>query len=247
MRLPLVQQPLVQRQATVPFTAAATGGAATSFTAISTPGSITGSSATSPITVTGLTAGTSYTFKVYGANASGTWSAVQSAASNSVTPFESNSYESIATATVGSGGTASVVFSSIPQTYKHLQIRSFYKMSSGTNAAITLNSGSFARRNYLYGAGSSPLSGSDTSNAIFAGATSYFYVTILDLLDYTDTNKNRTYRALNGGDNNGSGVIHLFSGIDTTTTATNSITITVNGSGSFAQYSHFALYGIKGA
>lgn len=72
------------QSATVPFTAASTGGRATSFTAISTPGSITGSSTTSPITVSGLTAGTAYTFKVYGSNPSGTWSSLQSAASNSV-------------------------------------------------------------------------------------------------------------------------------------------------------------------
>ena len=51
--------------ASVPFTASATGGAATSFTAVSTPSSITGSSATSPITVTGLADSTAYTFKVY--------------------------------------------------------------------------------------------------------------------------------------------------------------------------------------
>ena len=69
--------------ATVTYTAAATGGAVTTFTATSTPGSITGTGA-SPITVSGLTGGTSYTFTVSGANTTGTSPA--SAASNSVTP-----------------------------------------------------------------------------------------------------------------------------------------------------------------
>mgnify|MGYP003345920907 CR=1 FL=1 len=96
--------------ASVPFTAAVTGGAATSFTAVSTPSSITGSSATSPISVTGLTAGTAYTFNVYGANSSGTWSAVQSAASNSLTLAVPPAFESIATS---SGGSATITFSSI--------------------------------------------------------------------------------------------------------------------------------------
>lgn len=155
------------------------------------------------------------------------------------------SFESIATAVVGSGGTTSVTFSSIPSTFAHLQIRAFLKIQS--YGEITLNSGSFARRHYLYGDGASVAAGSDTANAVFASASTYFYATIWDLLDYNSTNKNRTYRVLNGGDNNGSGVIHLFSGLDTTTTATNSITITGTGGGSFAQYSHFALYGIKGA
>ena len=34
-------------------------------------------------------------------------------------------FESIATTTVGSGGTGTITFSDIPQTYKHLQIRAF--------------------------------------------------------------------------------------------------------------------------
>lgn len=69
--------------ATVTYTAAATGGAVTTFTATSTPGSVTGTGA-SPITVSGLTSGTAYTFTVSGANSTGTSPA--SAASNSVTP-----------------------------------------------------------------------------------------------------------------------------------------------------------------
>ena len=71
--------------ASVPFTASSSGkgGAATSYTVISTPGSITGTATSSPITVNGLTLGTSYTFKVYGNNATG--AGEQSSASNSIT------------------------------------------------------------------------------------------------------------------------------------------------------------------
>lgn len=161
--------------------------------------------------------------------------------------FIPTSFESIATVEVGAGGAASVSFTSIPADYQHLQIRSFHKMGAGTYGEITLNSGSWARRHYLYGNGSSAAAGSDTANAMFAGSSSYWSATICDLLDYRSTNKNRVYRVLNGADNNGSGIIHLFSGLDTTTTATTSITITANSGGNFAQYSHFALYGIKGA
>lgn len=65
----------------VPYTANATGGAAIStFTATSSPGSITGTGA-SPIVVSGLTPGTSYTFTVTATNANGTSPA--SSASNS--------------------------------------------------------------------------------------------------------------------------------------------------------------------
>ena len=73
-------------QASVAFTApAVTGGPSiTSFTATSNPSGITGSAASSPITVSGLTNGTAYTFTVTATNSIGTGAA--SSASNSVTP-----------------------------------------------------------------------------------------------------------------------------------------------------------------
>lgn len=71
--------------ASVPFTAGATGSSAiTSYTATSSPGNITGTGSSSPITVAGLTAGTAYTFTVTATNANGTSSS--SGTSNSVTP-----------------------------------------------------------------------------------------------------------------------------------------------------------------
>jgi len=74
------------RQASVAFTApSSTGGSAiTGYTVTSSPGGFTGTGASSPITVVGLTNGTAYTFTVTATNSAGTGSA--SAASNSVTP-----------------------------------------------------------------------------------------------------------------------------------------------------------------
>lgn len=73
-------------QATVSFTAPASNGGATitSYTVTSSPSNITASGSASPITVTGLTNGTPYTFTVTATNTAGTGSA--SASSNSVTP-----------------------------------------------------------------------------------------------------------------------------------------------------------------
>lgn len=70
--------------ATVAFTDNDDGGSAiTGHTATSTPGSLTGTGS-SPITVSGLTGGTPYTFTVHATNAVG--DSLESAASNSVTP-----------------------------------------------------------------------------------------------------------------------------------------------------------------
>ena len=121
--------------ASITFTSAATGGTVTTFTATSTPGSITGTSSTSPITVSGLTNGTAYTFKVKGTNATAT--GAESAASNSATPVDPAAYYSLATAVVTSGGANSITFSSIPQTYSHLYL-SMTTRDSYSNAAYTV-------------------------------------------------------------------------------------------------------------
>jgi hypothetical protein len=71
-------------QAVVAFTPVATGGGPLTYTVTSIPGGLTGTAAAGPITVTGLSNGTSYTFTVTATNATGTGAA--SAASNAVTP-----------------------------------------------------------------------------------------------------------------------------------------------------------------
>jgi uncharacterized protein YhjY with autotransporter beta-barrel domain len=73
--------------ATVSFTAPASDGGATitGYTVTSSPGGLTGTGAASPITVTGLTNGTAYTFTVTAMNGAGTGGT--SGASNSVTPM----------------------------------------------------------------------------------------------------------------------------------------------------------------
>jgi hypothetical protein len=73
-------------QATITFTAPGSNGgsAILSYTVTSIPGGITGTGTASPITITGLTNGTTYTFTVVATNANG--NSLPSSASNSVTP-----------------------------------------------------------------------------------------------------------------------------------------------------------------
>jgi hypothetical protein len=160
-------------------------------------------------------------------------------------------YESIATVTVGSGGSSSVSFTSIPSTYQHLQIR--YTARTNRSATsdilnITLNGSATTTGHYIYGTGSAALAGVLNSFVGWATANSTasntFGTGIIDVLDYKDTNKNRVLRSLVGWDGNGDGEISLTSVLQTSTSALSSLTITPTGS--FVQYSSFALYGIKG-
>ena len=90
-------------QATVTFTAPGGGAVVTGYTVTSTPGNITANGSASPITVTGLTNGTAYTFTVIATNANGNSPA--STASNSVTPSSVPGAPTIGTATAGNAQT----------------------------------------------------------------------------------------------------------------------------------------------
>lgn len=168
-----------------------------------------------------------------------------------------NSYFSIATTTVGAGGASSVTFSSIPQTYTHLQIRGISRLTNvvaNTDVTVRFNSDSASNYSFhsLYGNGSSVLSvgGANESQMypMFTVGTSVtsnvFAVGVTDILDYTNTNKFKTVRSLSGYDANGSGYVNINSGNWRSTSAVSTITIT-SYSNTFAQYSSFALYGVK--
>lgn len=242
--------------ATVEYTASTKGGPATTFTALSNPGSITGTGSSSPITVSGLTAGTAYTFTVRGNNATG--SSEYSAASNSVTPFSATSFESIATVNLTGGDSGSITFSSIPQTYKHLQFRVFARDNrAAVGNTIRWQFNGDTGNNYsshaIYGDGATAATFTLTTDYGIAtvvssnSATSgVFGAFIMDVLDYTNTNKYKTTRTLAGYDNNGSGDIELDSGLWMNTSAINQIAVRFNSATALKQYSHLALYGIKG-
>jgi hypothetical protein len=92
------------------FTPGAGGGLVSSYTAISSPGSITGSASSSPVRVTGLTQGTAYTFTVVATNGYG--NSLASSSSSSVTPTSVPQAPTIGSPTVINGisyGSASSV------------------------------------------------------------------------------------------------------------------------------------------
>ena len=171
-------------------------------------------------------------------------------------------FESIATTTLTTS-TATVTFSSIPATYKHLQIRMISKESGtgtgGPNVVASLNSDTTYtnyRSHYLNGDGSSASSGEVQAGGYFclvgntvtsnASYTNMFGVMVVDILDYANTSKYKTLRCLWGHDRNGTGEVGLDSSLWMNTAAITSISFSIVGGPNFVQYSQFALYGIKG-
>jgi hypothetical protein len=168
-------------------------------------------------------------------------------------PYEPPMFESIATVTVGAGGTSAVTFNSIPSTYTHLQVRAFGKDASIYGAIfMSFNNDTYSTnfiRHGLSGDGSS-VSAFGAANAPYMNVVTTptsgggFGGAVIDVLDYANTNKFKTVRSFSGFDNNGSGIIALFSGAWRSTTAVSRIDIISDST--IGQYSSFALYGIKG-
>jgi hypothetical protein len=165
----------------------------------------------------------------------------------------SGAYDSIATATF-TGSALSVTFSSIPSTYTHLQIRGLARTPSG-NDQIDLRFNGDSGNNYsmhgLSGDGASTAAeGYGTQNRIFAVNSpvtnaDVYCVSVIDILDYANTNKNTTVRTLQGRDTNGAGILALNSGAWYNTAAVTSITLAARVYNP-TSISSFALYGIKG-
>jgi hypothetical protein len=177
----------------------------------------------------------------------------------------SASYDSIATATIGAGGSGTVTFSGIPSTYTHLQIRYSALTSRATYGIdgfyLTFNniiSGNLYSRHDIRADGGAVSAGSATSGnyidfnfaTIGTTVTNAPGVGVIDIFDYSNTNKFKTVRALAGVDVNGTvagfgGAMQMVSGLLQSTNAISSFVITPQ-QAAFQQGSVFALYGIKG-
>ncbi len=157
-------------------------------------------------------------------------------------------YDSLATVTL-SANTASVTFAGIPSTYKHLQIRYSANGTTSANPTVRFNSdtGSNYAYHIVYGQGTSAAAVAGASQSFMYLGTVYsnasvFSGGIIDVLDYGNTNKTKTMRALTGAENNSAGEIALFSGLWNNTSAINTVTIAFT---NFTANSTFALYGVK--
>jgi len=177
------------------------------------------------------------------------------------------SFESIATVTVGGGGSANVEFTSIPATYTHLQIRGIARNSHASNGGLNINmqfnSDTVSNYSHHYlgtyqGEGAAVWAGGTANESFIVPflmptnslGANIFSTGVIDILDYKDTNKYKTIRGLGGYDMNGAvsgyNYLNLNSGNWRSTSAITSIKL-YGSTGNFMQYSQFALYGIRGA
>jgi hypothetical protein len=161
-----VSATVANAQSSVSFVAPTDNGGSTilSYTVISSPGNIKKSGSSSPITITGLTNGTAYTFTVKAHNIAG--SSVASSASASVTPSSGFDVDYLVVAggggggaQVGGGGGAGGYRTSIGGTALIIQ--------PSTNYTVTVGGGGTA------GTPTSPGSrGGTGSNSVFSTITS---------------------------------------------------------------------------
>lgn len=171
-----------------------------------------------------------------------------------------SAFELIETQTVGAGGQASITFSSILQTYKHLEIRGTIRNSGNSNNTYVLNvrcnadTGNNYSTHYLRGPGANPaVSGAATSTSAGYAGVSVDSSTaalgwggfVMQILDYTSTSKNKTLRSLAGVDTNGGGVIDFYSTAWlNSSTAITSLTFLFSAN-NLSQFSSISLFGIK--
>lgn len=172
------------------------------------------------------------------------------------------SFESIATVTT-SGGVSQVDFSSIPSTYKHLQLRIFAQQNGqgwyfyNNTDTTAANYATHYLESYANGSGTLTVAaGGTTTNSLFMNNSSFTDKTnfpnawgaiIIDIIDYASTTKNKTMRYYGAWDANSSAAysscVSLGSQLWKSTSAINALRW--QGSG-ITNGSTFALYGIKG-
>jgi|LakMenE01Jun11ns_1017448.scaffolds.fasta_scaffold9957205_6 hypothetical protein len=168
-----------------------------------------------------------------------------------------NTYNLIASSTVGSGGTASVTFSSIPGTYTDLIIKASLRTSGAVGSyRTTFNSSStgYSER-LLYGTGTAVASAASASGTYInwvintnegSSTTSTFSNCEFYIPNYASSN-NKPMFSENVTEQNGTGATaYLDAALWANSAAITSITFALQGTSPlFVENSTFYLYGIK--
>jgi len=186
----------------------------------------------------------------------------------SATSGSSGDYDWIASYVVPNTSTTSFSMTGIPSTYKHLQLRGNVRVTRsaqyGGEVYVGFNNDT-TNGNYYNGelytnppsdSGATGGGGSASGYPGFyairttgsASETGNFAPFVLDIADYTNTNKKKSVRMITGWDANetNQGFIALFSGLWQGTAAINRLDFGLAYGDFISQNSVFNLYGIKG-
>lgn len=183
-----------------------------------------------------------------------------SARGAAVEPLALATFESIASSSIA-GTPTSVSFSSIPQTFKHLEVRIFGRTTAtgagGIDCYMQFNGLTTSIYNWIegYGAGNATDGASAGINSTTwnvmrnslprAGETGYG-ASIVRIMDYTDTSKNRNAYWICGYKGQSLyGNVSVVFGSTTSSAAISSLTFTIEGGAAFTNDSHITLYGLK--
>ena len=168
-----------------------------------------------------------------------------------------NTYTLIASSTVGSGGAASIDFSSIPSTYTDLLIKTSMRgvaVDTWIQVKVTFNGSTtgYTNKNLLGNGSAASSSSNNFTDSIGRGmlsegtnytsntfASSDFYIP-----NYTSSNYKSTSSEATTENNATASTMVLDAGLWSNTASINQITLTSD-SGNFAQYSTAYLYGIS--
>jgi hypothetical protein len=165
------------------------------------------------------------------------------------------------------GDTTSVSFASIPQTFTHLQLRIVARGATTLNEIGTrrialrlqLDPTNSYSAHEFFGNGNNVFSQAATNQTfIWAGSSigdgapaNAYSASVVDILDYSSTTKNKTVRTLTGnqgGTNGQNNIVNLQSGTRYSLGAVAFIDLLTEGSFAhgFRAGSRFSLYGIRG-
>lgn len=170
--------------------------------------------------------------------------------------YVDGAYELISTA-YGTGSSGTITFSSIPQTYKHLQIRFTARTTDSTWNSFAFNLSSTighqisgAPIDQLFSKVTDYPEQFEASMANSGSISDAHKVGIIDVLDYASASKNKTIRAFYGGPTqsgtSGTNSVILRSGFTASTAAITTMTFSGWNGAVFGTTSRFSLYGIKG-
>jgi hypothetical protein len=157
-------------------------------------------------------------------------------------------YKLIETVTVGSGGAASIEFTSIPQTYTDLVVLLSTRSTSTGNQIICAVNGSTATgQRSLFGDGSSANSGNGATWLGFGDTTAETASVFGNMQIYFPNYAGSVNKSVSSDsvmENNATGANQAMTATLFGSSAITSLTFTTN-NGNFAEFSSASLYGIK--